>query len=82
MKKCDFKVEIVNKIHFLVNKIHAIDAVVNVKLLFKLWDPLTLEVPAPQNGQTHTNNSSSVAEQLFECVWPFCGLVLKGLTKS
>ena len=35
---------------------------------------LTLETPTLQNGQTHSNNSSTVAEKLFECVWPFCGI--------
>ena len=33
---------------------------------------LTLSVPTSQNGQTHSNNSSAVADELFECVWPFC----------
>ena len=27
----------------------------------------------PQNGQTHSNNLSAVADELFECFWPFCG---------
>ena len=27
----------------------------------------------PANGQTHSNNSSGTAGELFECVWPFCG---------
>ena len=35
---------------------------------------LTLYVPIPQNGQTHSNNSSVLADELFECVWPFCGV--------
>ena len=30
---------------------------------------LTIKVPTPQNGQTHLNNSSIVANELFECVW-------------
>ena len=25
----------------------------------------------PQNGETHWNNLSAVADELFECVWPF-----------
>ena len=25
-----------------------------------------------KNGQTHSNNSSAVADELFECVWLFC----------
>ena len=35
---------------------------------------LTLQAPASQNGQTHSNNLSAVADELFECVWPFCGV--------
>ena len=27
-----------------------------------------------KNGQTHSNNSSALADKLFECVWPFCGV--------
>ena len=30
--------------------------------------------PSPQNGQTHSNNSSAKGGELFECVWPFCGV--------
>ena len=33
---------------------------------------LTLKAPIPQNGQTHSNNSSATADELFERVWPFC----------
>ena len=29
---------------------------------------LTFEAPIPQNGQTHLNNSSQIADELFECV--------------
>ena len=36
--------------------------------------PLTLQAPTPENGQTHSNKSSAVADKLFECVWPFCGV--------
>ena len=36
------------------------------------WNRLTLEAPTPQKGQTHSNNSSDVANELFECVWTFC----------
>ena len=28
----------------------------------------------PQNGQTHSNNSSAVADELFECGWLFCAV--------
>ena len=29
----------------------------------------------PQNGQTHSNKElSAFADELFECVWPFCGV--------
>ena len=36
-----------------------------------LW-LLTHQAPTPQNGQTHSNNSSATADDLFECIWPFC----------
>ena len=36
--------------------------------------PLTFSVPTPRNGQTHSNNSSAVTAELFEFVWPFCGV--------
>ena len=26
----------------------------------------------PQNGQTHSSNSSPTADELFRCVWPLC----------
>ena len=35
---------------------------------------LALEAPTPQKGQTHSNDSSTVVDELFECVWPFCGV--------
>ena len=34
---------------------------------------------AQQNGWIHSNNSRAIADVLFECVWPFVGLALKGL---
>ena len=33
---------------------------------------LTLWAPTPQNGQTYSNNSSALADELFGCVWLFC----------
>ena len=42
---------------------------------------LTLETPTPQNGKTHSNNSSTTADKLFDCVfdhlvrWAFKGLM-------
>ena len=36
---------------------------------------LTLEAPTPENSQTHSNNSSTTADKLFESVLPFCGVV-------
>ena len=35
---------------------------------------LTLQALTPQNGQTHSNNSSANADELFECVRPFRGV--------
>ena len=37
---------------------------------------LTVHAPTPQIAQTNSNNSSGV----FECVWPFVKLEVKGLT--
>ena len=37
-------------------------------------------MPTPQNGQTHSSNSSATADQLSECVLPFCMVGVKGLT--
>ena len=31
-------------------------------------------MPTPQNGLTHSSNSAAVADDLFECVWLFCGV--------
>ena len=31
-------------------------------------------MPTPQNGLTHSNNSSTTPDELFECVWSFCGV--------
>ena len=31
-------------------------------------------IKALQNGQTQSNNSSAVADELFEYGWPFCGI--------
>ena len=42
----------------------------NLKKLVKTYF-LTLEAPSPQNGQKH---SASFADELLECVWPFCGV--------
>ena len=33
---------------------------------------LTLLTPTRENGQTDSNNSSAFADELSECVWPFC----------
>ena len=37
-------------------------------------------MPVPQNGQTHSNISSAIADELFVCVWSNVGLALNGLT--
>ena len=28
----------------------------------------------PQKDQKYSNNSVATADELFECVWPFCGV--------
>ena len=40
----------------------------------RLDSTLTFEAATPQNGQTDWNNSSAIANELFEYVWPFCGV--------
>ena len=35
---------------------------------------LTLEAPITQNGQTQSNNLLAIANECFDCVWPFCGV--------
>ena len=35
---------------------------------------LSLYVPTPQNGQTRSNHSLAIADELFKYVWPFCGV--------
>ena len=40
-------------------------------------------VRKPQNGQTHSSNSSAIADVLFEYDWPFCGfLTFSGGTEN
>ena len=39
---------------------------------WKTFFLLTLYAPTLQNGQTHSNNSSATADELFKCVWLFC----------
>ena len=33
-----------------------------------------LSVNPTKYGQAHSNNPSAVCRQLFECIWPFCGV--------
>ena len=40
----------------------------------KSQSSLTLSAPIPQNTQTHSNNSSTVVDELLECFWSFCGV--------
>ena len=35
---------------------------------------LILLAPTPKNGQIQASNSSATADELFEYVWPFCGV--------
>ena len=43
-----------------------------------LWI-LNLFAPTPKNGQTYSNNSSSTANELLECVWPL-GLTISPIS--
>ena len=39
---------------------------------------LTLEAPAPPTGQSHSNKSLEIADELFECLTILWGWRLKG----
>ena len=41
--------------------------------LYKKFPILTLWASTPQNDQTHSDNSSAFADELFEYVWRFSG---------
>ena len=69
MKKLCF-IQIINAKIFISN-------VVNVKRFVSLI--LTLQVPIPQNGQTHLNNSSTVADNRLSVLGHSVGLAFKGL---
>ena len=46
----------------------------NDNTIAAMYNILTLKVPTQQNGQTHSNNSSAIADEWFECVCPFRGV--------
>ena len=50
----------------------ALTEIINAEKTAGKMKYLTLKAPIPQNGQTHSNNSSATADELFECVSPFC----------
>ena len=52
----------------------ALTEIINAEKTAGKMKYLTLKPPIPQNGQTHSNNSSATADKLFECVSPFCKL--------
>ena len=35
---------------------------------------LTPQASTPQYGQAQSDNSSPTADELLDCVWPFCGV--------
>ena len=41
---------------------------------FQNFSGINLLSATLQNGQIHSNNSSTVADKLFECVWPSYGV--------
>ena len=45
-----------------------IDNRMTIRPIRLIKEILTLQVPNPQNGQTHSNNSPAVADKLFESV--------------
>ena len=54
--------------------IFEINAVIPRKVCCELLWLLSLSALIPENGQTHSNNLSTKANELFECFWPFCGV--------
>ena len=40
--------------------------------MVKLKIYLKPKAPAPKNGQTHSKDSSAIADELFDYAWPFC----------
>ena len=42
--------------------------------LWKLRYHLILYAAISQNGQTLKQFVGKIADELFECVWPFCGI--------
>ena len=48
------------------------------QVYFHLYVRLTPQEPTPQNSQTHSNNSPSVADELFQCFIILLGWRLKG----
>ena len=47
------------------------------------WKTLTLEAPIPQNGQTHSNNSSAkLPTNCLSVLGHFINLALKGLMRT
>ena len=42
---------------------------------------LNLQVPNLQNGQKHSNNSSAIADKLFDCVCTFYGVGAEGFNR-
>ena len=65
-----------------VKKLQIIDCLkIEVRYFLSLnnfiWDKslhLIIQVRTSQNGQTHSNNLSATTDELFECIWPFCGV--------
>ena len=47
--------------------------------IFCLKGELPLQASTPQNGQTYSENLPATADELFECVYHFVVMVLKGL---
>ena len=49
--------------------VYSLDHIVKERLVVKFW-PFKRQ---PPKMVKHWNDSSAVADKLFECVWPFCG---------
>ena len=58
----------------VVNEISQVSTFVISLRCVMLYMLITLYATTPQNGWTHSNNSSAKTDEFFKCVWPFCGV--------
>ena len=45
-----------------------------IHINLEIFSYVTVSASTPQNRQIHSSNSSAFVDDLFACVWPFCGI--------